>query len=456
MNLQPLDPDEVDRTALLGVHLGTEPTLESSVAAKERTGIIVCADQLACTDSLGQAALMTAVLTGVRAFGTVHVLLESPVAPIDQGVFRGRGLGAALAGQGATLVSDTSDAPASWPIILIGPTTAAPTTPHRHVTLRSVWEGWIARVTASASPVAVSGPPCVLAAIGSAALAVSEAFGAVLNRPGSDAGYRNVFLNFWKPSSATNHGPQFKHAPQWWWLVGLGHLGQAYGWVISLIPYSDPSAVEVMLQDTDATVPANHSTGVFTPRGSRGVKKTRLTSAALETAGFRTFMFERRLDETQRALPSDAHVALLGVDNLHARRLISGVEWAFAVDVGLGSGATNYDSILLRRFPGDLPSHEIAAWSNTGTAQVSIPTAPAFQDMESRFETCGIVELAGKAVGASFVGVIAAVFAVAEATRELHGGRGLDVLSVNLGSDQIQLAESERAADVFSVPLRTE
>lgn len=455
MNLQPLDSDEIDRTALLGVHLGTEPTLESSIAAKDRTGIIVCADQLACTDSLGQAALMTAVLTGVRAFGTVYVLIESPVARIDEGVFRGRGLGAALAGQGATLVSDMSDAPASWPIVLVGPTTPTPATTRRHVILRSTWEGWIARVAASASPVETSGPPCILAAIGSAALAVSEAFGAVLDPPGSDAGYRHMFLNFWKPGSATDHGPHFKHAPQWWWLVGLGHLGQAYGWVISLIPYSDPSAVEVMLQDTDATVPANHSTGIFTPCGSRGVKKTRLMSDALEAGGFSTLMFERRLDETQRARSSDAYVALLGVDNLAARRLISGVGWTFAVDVGLGSGATNYDSLLLRRFPGDLPSHEIAAWSNTGTAQVAIPAAPAFQDMESRFETCGIVELAGKAVGASFVGVVAAVFAVAEATRELHGGRGLDVLSVNLGSYQIQLAESERAADVFSVPLKT-
>jgi hypothetical protein len=310
----------------------------------------------------------------------------------------------------------------------------APTTPQRHLTLRSTWEGWIARVTPSASPTAMSGPPNVLAAIGSAALAISEAFGAVLDRPGSDAGYRPVFLNIWKPGSEIDRGPRFKHAPQWWWLVGLGHLGQGYSWVISLLPYVDTSAVEVMLQDTDATVPANHSTGVLTPRGSRGVMKTRLVSDALDAAGFRTLMFERRLDATQRALPSDAHVALLGVDNLPGRRLISGVGWAFAVDVGLGSGATNYDSLLLRRFPGDLPSGEIAAWSGSGTAAVAIPTSPAFQDMENRFETCGIVELAG--------------------TRGLHGGRGLDVLSVNLGADQVQLAEAESSAEVFSIQLK--
>jgi hypothetical protein len=452
MTLEALDPDEVDRTALLGVHLGTQLTLEASLQNMRGTGLIVCADGYACTDRLGQAALLTAVLTGVRAFGTVLVECAKPAASIAVGPFRGQTLGDVLVEQGATLAGDSDSATTAWPIVLIGPTSSPSTGTNKRVILRSTWQGWIAQVTPSAAPLVQTSPPCVLAAVGSAALAVSEAFGAVLGRPGSDSGFRPISLNLWRPDSTEDHGPKLAHAPQAWWLVGLGHLGQAYGWVISNLNYASP--VEVVLQDTDATVPANHSTGVFTPVGSRGTLKTRLMMAVLEDAGFTTRLLERRLDDSLRAQPSEAHVALLGVDNLPARRLISEVGWAFAVDVGLGNGAKNYDSLLLRRFPGDLPSNQIAAWAQERPAESVIPESPAFQHLQDNFEACGVVELAGKAVGASFVGVIAAVFAVAEATKELHGGRGRDVLSVNLGADQIQSAETERPADVISVELR--
>jgi hypothetical protein len=452
MKLEPLDPDEVDRTALLGVHLGTQPTLEASLQNQRGTGLIVCADRYASTDPLGQAALLTAVLTGVRAFGTVLVECALEQVTIATGPFRDRRLGDVLVEQGATLSGDIDSVPPVWPIVLIGPTSTPSTGTNNRIVLRSTWQGWIARVTPSAAPLIQTSPPCVLAAIGAAALAVSEAFGAVLGRPGRDSGFRSISLNLWRPGSTEDHGPKLAHAPQAWWLVGLGHLGQAYAWVISNLQYANP--VEVVLQDTDATVPANHSTGIFTPVGSRGTLKTRMTMSVLEDARFTTRLIERRLDESLRAQPSEAHVALLGVDNLPARRLISEVGWVFAIDVGLGSGAKNYDSLLLRRFPGDLPSDQIAAWAQEAPTEIAVPSSPAFQHLQDNFEACGVVELAGKAVGASFVGVVAAVLAVAEATKELHGGRGLDVLSVNLGADQIQLAETERPADVISVELR--
>ena len=76
--------------------------------------------------------------------------------------------------------------------------------------------------------------------------------------------------------------PNLSHAPSGWWIVGLGHLGQAYSWVISWLDYSDPTLVSIVLQDTDGTVPANHSTGVLTPKESSGRPKTRLVSEALE------------------------------------------------------------------------------------------------------------------------------------------------------------------------------
>lgn len=80
--------------------------------------------------------------------------------------------------------------------------------------------------------------------------------------------------------SAARQGPAPGACPAAWWLVGLGHLGQAYSWVLSLLNYEKPSQVRVVLQDTDKTTPANHSTGLLTPAGPNGLHKTRLIAAA--------------------------------------------------------------------------------------------------------------------------------------------------------------------------------
>jgi hypothetical protein len=55
-----------------------------------------------------------------------------------------------------------------------------------------------------------------------------------------------------------------------------------------------------------------------------------------------------------------------------------------------------------------------------------VPATPAFTDLRQHRDQCGVTELAGKAVGAAIVGITAACLAIAEATRELHGGTGHD------------------------------
>jgi hypothetical protein len=90
---------------------------------------------------------------------------------------------------------------------------------------------------------------------------------------------------------------------------------------------------------------------------SLGAPKTRPVAAALDAVGYDTRIIERRLDNRFIVTEADVHVALLGVDNLPTRRLISGVGWRRAVDAGLGSGSSDYCSILLRRFPSRRVSH---------------------------------------------------------------------------------------------------
>jgi hypothetical protein len=110
-------------------------------------------------------------------------------------------------------------------------------------------------------------------------------------------------------------------------------------------------------------------------------------------------------------------------------------------------------SILLRRFPGRQRSGDVAGWAESAQLPVTVPGSPAFQDLSHRVDACGLVELAGKAVGASFVGTVAACLAVAGAVRELHGGSGSDITTIDLDTMHSTRAPATVSADVIALPL---
>jgi hypothetical protein len=82
-----------------------------------------------------------------------------------------------------------------------------------------------------------------------------------------------------------------------------------------------------------------------------------------------------------------------------------------------------------------------------------VPDTPAFADLRHRTDACGLVALAGKAVGASFVWAVAATLAVAEAVRELHGGQGTDVTAVSLDTLELSCAPATSVGEVIPLPL---
>ncbi|MDX2837138.1 MULTISPECIES: hypothetical protein [Streptomyces] len=444
--------DAVNRTALIGLHDGTHPTFEAVLAAHAATGIAIVTDPQICERITGQAALCTAIATAVRAFGNVVVVADGRGA-MATGPHRSHTVADVVGAEGACLASDLSAVPKHWPVLLICATEYPRDLAGRAVTLQVDWSGWIARVYPGTrlEPVSSDSPENLLAAITAAALGVHEAFGAVQARPGSDAGRRSLNLNLWRPGTESSDGPPFTFAPASWWLVGLGHLGQANAWVLSWLPYADPAQISVVLQDVDKAAEANHSTGLLTPRLPAPTRKTRLVAETLDRVGFDTSLVERRLDQTTRAAEHDTHVALLGVDNLATRRAISVVGWPLAIDAGLGSGALDFNAIQIRRFPAARASQQVAAWAEPQSENVALPNSGAFEDLKQR-DVCGAVELGGTAVGAAFVGVVAACLAISEASRELAGGLGHDVLSLHLGSDDLSSAPSSRFVDV--VPAR--
>ncbi|MFI9833740.1 hypothetical protein ACIHIX_39335 [Streptomyces sp. NPDC051913] len=455
--------DIVHRTALLGVHDGTHPTLEAALHAHADTGVVIVAGSQSGLHVAYQAALCTAIATAVRAFGNTTVVADGD-GVMTAGPHRGRTVADVVAAEGGTLATNLRDVPAHWPVVLLGTPLPALSLSlsTRAVVLHVGWNRWTASVRPAAGTAAgadtqeedVSDAGNVLAALCAAALGVHEAFGAVQARPGSDVGHRPISLNLWSPAGEGNEGPPLTHVPAAWWLIGLGHLGQANAWALSWLPYPSPSGVSILLQDVDKAVDANHSTGMLTPRQPAQVRKTRLVAACLDALGFDTHIVEQRLQQNTRVPPNDTHVALLGVDNLPTRRMISAVGWRLAIDAGLGAGPADFNAIQLRRFPAARPSDQVTAWADPPADSVVLPRNHAFDDL-SRRDACGAVQLAGTAVGAAFVGVIAACLAVAEATRQLLGGRSLDVLSLHLGTADLDVAPATRESCPIAVRLTT-
>ena len=73
-------------------------------------------------------------------------------------------------------------------------------------------------------------------------------------------------------------------------------------------------------------------------------------------------------------------------------------------------------------------------WKDEGEGSQSAVNAAAYRKMldEGSLDRCGVTLLAGKAVGAPFVGAVAATLVLAEVLRLLHGGALNRLVDMNL------------------------
>jgi len=261
---------------------------------------------------------------------------------------------------------------------------------------------------------------------------------------------REIGVSLWEPDaiedwSATAHdGPEIIYLPSKLWLLGLGHLGQACLWTLSLLPYERPDDVLLVLQDIDAITTSTLSTSILSDRHMIGLKKTRAIASVLEARGFKTAIIERRFDETLRVLPDDPQIALCGLDNALGRLPLCEVGFKFVVEAGLGSGAKDFRAIRIHTFPGTRGPRDL--WKSGESADV-IPGARAYDDLKARgLDQCGVTMLAGKAVGAPFVGVTAAAFSIAEILRVLHDGPVFTLHDIDLKSPHCRVSSKRNTA----------
>jgi hypothetical protein len=161
-----------------------------------------------------------------------------------------------------------------------------------------------------------------------------------------------------------------------------------------------------------------------------GRKKTRAMAEWAEARGFEASIVERDFAPNFVVGPREPSVALIGVDNALARQAIEDVGFGRLIEVGLGRGPQDFLGIDLHTFPASRPAREV--WSQAGPSDADI-TLPAYRAMLERSgDRCGTVRLAGRSIGAPFVGSAAAALAISELVKLCTGGKSYELVSGHL------------------------
>ena len=301
-------------------------------------------------------------------------------------------------------------------------------------TVAAGWRGGILPVHSELQPDGEGAIP--LSGMLAAGLAVNEAFLFVSGGMPA-AGKRALGLSLWRPDRESDwlqsdqSEPALTYLPSRLWLIGLGHLGQAYLWGLGLLPYQEPADVVLVLQDIDIITESTESTSILTDSTMIGKKKTREMATWAERRGFATAIHERIFAADFERQPEEPAVALCGLDNAAGRRALDQVGFDFIVEAGLGRGHRDFRTMRLHVLPCRRAAADI--WKQTSEGE-KVEDRPAYAKLmeDGALDRCGMTLLASKAVGAPFVGSIAATLALSEVLRLLHGGAVCQLVDVDL------------------------
>src|SRR5689334_13076513 len=159
-------------------------------------------------------------------------------------------------------------------------------------------------------------------------------------------------IDLWPIARPDQEAPRFTDVflPGALWLIGLGNLGQAFLWALAALPYADPSAVSLVLQDRDKVGEENWVTSVLVHDEIYGSLKPRGCEGFAGAKSFDVRRVERRLLAGDRLEDDDPRVALSGVDKVESRKLMGAVGFHCIVDVGLGRSRSDFDRYRVTLF----------------------------------------------------------------------------------------------------------
>ena len=308
--------------------------------------------------------------------------------------------------------------------------------------LRVTFDGWVA-MTGPASQVVrlPERPYCSLAAVLSAALAVSELF-LSFAEISVEARRRTVALSLWRPeldpADPAAIGPVVGWLPADLWVLGLGHLGNAYLWALGTLPYATPCEARFFLNDFDTVEDENIETGLLFSGADVDRAKARTCAAWLERRGLQTRLLERRFDKHFRCQHDEPRLALCGFDSNPPRRELGSADFVQVIESGLGGTSNNFDTLSLHALPNPRSVHDL--WPDLSDEEEERRQAQQERVAQgneayarSGLDECGRFELAGKSIAVPFVGAVAGCFVVAETLRLFHEGPAYTDIKLRLG-----------------------
>jgi hypothetical protein len=411
-----------------------------AVLARRQEYIVTlcCGDDVASSYTL-QLAVLTAASLATRCFpGAVRAALSPALAEARLLLWPSLGLsfGEALDELLGSAARTDPGAPAPHALVF----------GEAHVprgALRVTFDGWIAKVGPAREMARLPEREYFsVAGILAASLALSEMF-LSFAEISIEATRRTVGLSLWCPDLDIGDpdalGIKVEYLPRDLWVLGLGHLGNAYLWSLATLPYAQPDAVEFALFDFDRAEKDNLETGIlFIPVWLRHYK-TRACSLWLERRSFRNRLVERRFDATFRLQDNEPVLALCGFDSNPARRDLGTAQFRRVMESGLGGIANNFDTISFHTLPNPRPPGDL--WPDLSKDEEAKRAAhreraarenPGYVGLGG--DECGRRQLADKSVAVPFVGTTAASLVVAETIRLLHDGPAYFDIKLGLGS----------------------
>lgn len=447
-----MDGYHLHRLGKLFLDTGEAQTLdEAERILKEYRLSILVGPRLAESPTM-QASLLTAVNTGRRCFlGGVEVF-GCPDAPLKiPWPKRCTMKEAVMELQGRPVDAVSPEIPR----LLIGNSQSIGETPE--FCMRTTFDGWCGGVlpvdgTQDLAQKQEFTPSGVLAG----ALGVSEAFQFV--RGGNAyAGRRAVGFCLWKPELSEawlncEVGPTISVLPSRAWLIGLGHLGQAFLWTLGFLPYVHPEQVRLVLQDTDELEKANDSTSLLTRLALVGQMKARAAAEWCHALGYPTRIVERKFGDNFHLEDDEPQVALCGVDNSLARADLEEVGFKRIIEAGLGSGLNDYLCFETHSFPASRTARQL--WAKVPVDENSLELLlqkPAYRALVAEgFDHCGLTQLAGRSVGASFVGAVVSSLVIAQLVRLAMGEPLYEVIDGDLRTGRMCAVPTRRNLPPFN------
>ena len=189
----------------------------------------------------------------------------------------------------------------------------------------------------------------------------------------------------------------------------------------------------MVLQDVDWVGESTFSTSVLSSDIDIGKRKTRVVSAWLENAGFDPRIIDQLFTKNQVLTEDDPRLCFVGVDKIPARHALTDIGFSTIIEAGLGGDAYTYSRINVHVLPGERSPDQI--WSIDENEEPKQKKERFSQLAErNKFDKCGRAELDNVAVGAPFVGMVAACLVYSQSLRILHQGPYFDAIDITVGA----------------------